>query len=406
MRIAYLTPEFVTEAKFDGGLGNYLNRVTGALAEYGHEPEVFVLSDRDESFDLDGVRVHRVRQRFGNGIRWLRRAGRVLCGSDMNMTSLVLSGSRRLAERFVQRQHERRFDIVQGSDFYATALNVPRRSGAVTITRLSYYAPLSRMAYEAALTVDRFAMEGFERWVMHRSDFLYAPSAAMARHVSTRLGLRVDTVHPPAFVELDEGVEDSSLADRLVGDRRFVLFFGRVCRLKGVYPLVDGMREVMRSDPTLHLAIVGREDPPGILEDLRGSMADVAARLIYSNRLPHAQLYPIVRRAAVVALPSRADNFPNTCLEAMALGRPVIGTRDTGFEDLIVDGHSGFLVERDAPDQIAATVRRILGLSVQQLEALARTARERAAEYAPARTIPRLIDYYETCLTGAARSSR
>jgi glycosyltransferase involved in cell wall biosynthesis len=406
MRVAYLTPEFVTEAKFDGGLGNYLNRVTRALAEYGHEPEVFVLSDRDESFDFDGVRVHRVGQRFGNGIRWLRRAGRVLCRSDMNMTSLVLSGSRRLAERFVQRQRERPFDIVQGSDFYATALNVPRRSGVVTITRLSYYAPLARTAYEAALTVDRFAMESFERWVMHRSDFLYAPSSSMARYISTRLGLRVDIVHPPAFVELDEGVEDPGLADRLVGDRRFVLFFGRICRLKGVYSLVEAMREVMRSDPTVHLAIVGREDPPGILEDLRGLMADVAPRLIHSTRLPHAQLYPVVRRAAAVALPSRADNFPNACLEAMALGRPVIGTRDTGFEDLIVDGRSGFLVDRDAPDQIAARVRRILGLSVPELDALGRAARERAAEFSPARTIPRLIDYYENCLTGATPPSR
>ena len=50
-------------------------------------------------------------------------------------------------------------------------------------------------------------------------------------------------------------------------------------------------------------------------------------RVMRLDSVRHAQLFPIIRNAAFVALPSLADNFPNTCLEAMALGKVVIGTR-------------------------------------------------------------------------------
>ena len=61
MRIAFVTPEFVTENHFDGGLANYLNRVSKALAQLGHDVHVVTLSTKNEDeFDHDGVMVHRV----------------------------------------------------------------------------------------------------------------------------------------------------------------------------------------------------------------------------------------------------------------------------------------------------------------------------------------------------------
>jgi hypothetical protein len=61
MRIAFATPEFVTEDHFDGGLANYVNRVSKGLAARGHDVHVITLSTRNENeFDHDGVLVHRV----------------------------------------------------------------------------------------------------------------------------------------------------------------------------------------------------------------------------------------------------------------------------------------------------------------------------------------------------------
>ena len=61
LRIAFTTPEYVTEEYFDGGLANYLHRVATALAGMGHDIHVLTLSEIDDAvFDHEGVTVHRI----------------------------------------------------------------------------------------------------------------------------------------------------------------------------------------------------------------------------------------------------------------------------------------------------------------------------------------------------------
>lgn len=46
MRIAFITPEFVTNAYFSGRLANYVHRVSRVLAEMGHDVHVIILAER------------------------------------------------------------------------------------------------------------------------------------------------------------------------------------------------------------------------------------------------------------------------------------------------------------------------------------------------------------------------
>ena len=46
-RNAFVTPVFVTEDAFSGGLGSYISRMAQALRDSGHVPEVFVLNPMD-----------------------------------------------------------------------------------------------------------------------------------------------------------------------------------------------------------------------------------------------------------------------------------------------------------------------------------------------------------------------
>ena len=69
LRIAFATPEYVTEKYFDGGLANHTHRVAKALAGMGHDIHVLTLSDIDDAeFVHDGVTVHRIKSR-----RWWSR---------------------------------------------------------------------------------------------------------------------------------------------------------------------------------------------------------------------------------------------------------------------------------------------------------------------------------------------
>jgi glycosyltransferase involved in cell wall biosynthesis len=58
--------------------------------------------------------------------------------------------------------------------------------------------------------------------------------------------------------------------------------------------------------------------------------------------------------------PSREDNLPNTVMEAMACGTPVLGTRVGGIPDMVEDEVNGFLVPPDDAKALAAALERAL----------------------------------------------
>jgi len=69
----------------------------------------------------------------------------------------------------------------------------------------------------------------------------------------------------------------------------------------------------------------------------------------------------VLAAADVVALPSREEGFPNTLLEAMALGRAVVATPVDGIPELVIDGETGLLVPVGDPERLAAALARLLG---------------------------------------------
>lgn len=147
---------------------------------------------------------------------------------------------------------------------------------------------------------------------------------------------------------------------------------------KGWKDLISAVASLDGEFPRLKTAIVACEN-----EAKKAQVADLAREKGVGDRILPIGFrsdMPDVLAAAdlVVDLSYEGLGITGTLREAMALGRPVIGSAAGGNPELILDGESGFLVAPRDPAAMAETVRRLL--RDRELAArLARAGRDRVA---------------------------
>jgi glycosyltransferase involved in cell wall biosynthesis len=72
----------------------------------------------------------------------------------------------------------------------------------------------------------------------------------------------------------------------------------------------------------------------------------------FTGPLPQVQLKHIMSRSHVMVLPSIEEGLATVQAQALACGCPVIGTTNSGAEDLFTDGKEGFIVPIRDPSAI------------------------------------------------------
>jgi glycosyltransferase involved in cell wall biosynthesis len=154
-------------------------------------------------------------------------------------------------------------------------------------------------------------------------------------------------------------------------DKRLVLFAGH--RLRGnawkdyqtVQNAITLIADRFVGQGELILIGLGDDGPPGPLgRALLFPVGYVHDRTTVARYFQAADVYLHV---------ARIDTFPQTVLEAMACGTPVVATAVGGIPEQIDNAHTGFLVE---PADIGAIVDRVMQIFTD--EQLARRLADRA----------------------------
>jgi glycosyltransferase involved in cell wall biosynthesis len=236
-----------------------------------------------------------------------------------------------------------------------------------------------------------------EQRLFQRADKLVAVAQSVAEE------LRLYDVNPQRISVLGNGVDTAIFGPcepQNTSAEPYVLTAGRLAPRKGLEDLIRCAELVAGQLPNLRFLIAGS----GPLEE--ALRAEIARRKLETRvtLLGHiadrADMLRLYQGAAAYVHAAHYEGLPTVLLEAMACGRPVVATAVSGALDVVEDQRNGLLVPPHNPQQMAASIVRLLqdpGLGERLGQAAYATIQERYSWHVVSRSY---LAQYEALLAG------
>jgi len=397
MHIGFLTPEYVIPPdRIDGGLANYLKKIAHALTDRGEEVSIIVLSDQNAIWKDNSITIHEVK-RFSVP-RWM-----YLCKF---LTSIIpianqYFSSRRAARKVWDVHKERPFDILQASSYMAPGYSLLKNGKIPLVCRISSYTPFWRSASGRQRSFAEYLTDWLEIQQVVKAERAFAPSNCLAEIFSYCEGCKLDIIRTP-FETPENIAQNGSYYQEHLSDRKYLLYFGTLCGIKGTDIIIDALPEILQRHSELSIVFIGRDDvlPSGkrCVDEISTLSREFQGRIIYNPPVPKSKLYPVIAHAQGVLVPSRIDNYPNACLEAQSLGIPVVGTYNSSVDEMIIDGETGFLAKIASKEDLIGAIERLLNLSEDQKQKMRQNILKHVHEVFREDRVGQLVEWYRSVI--------
>ncbi|MBN1886767.1 MAG: glycosyltransferase family 4 protein [Thermoflexales bacterium] len=149
-----------------------------------------------------------------------------------------------------------------------------------------------------------------------------------------------------------------------------ILYAGAIVPVKGLLYLVRALRVLFPAYSNVRLVIVGstRIWQQNTAHEGRSASYDTVLEdearglpVCFAGEAPFAQMPAIYSACDIFVLPSVIDEgLPLSVIEAMAAGKPVVGSAVGGISEAVVQGETGFLVPPGEPEALAAALKRLV----------------------------------------------
>ena len=409
LRIGLISEELPPETGW-GGIGSYSQQLARGLAEWGHRVHVFARGWGERRLERAfGVEVHRLpipEPSWRRGTWWIN-----LRFPESRQVLLWSAAVRRAVAEVRAREG---LDLIESPEFHAQGLfSSFARGGPPMVVRLHTPAFICRRANgtgPGASRFDTWLSEAAERWTALRAALVTSPSRALAEDVAQHWRIAPDSVRVvPNPIDEAEFLPRSGSGSA----EPLVLFVGRLERRKGIETLVAAWPKVRTAVPHARARFVGDDHPSGPGgESMRAHLMkrlDAAAGaehgVSFAGAVGRSALPAIYAAARVCVVPSLYENFPYSCLEAMACGCAVVASRVGGIPEIISHGVDGLLVEAGNAPALADTIIGLLQDEGQRRRLGARARQTACERFSRRAVLDQTIAAYRAMLAGRGRGS-
>jgi alpha-1,3-mannosyltransferase len=369
MKILQLTRQFLPA---QGGVESVVEGLSGALQQKGHTVQVATLRlvfatgaiAPEESVEA-GLIVHRMRH-------W---------------------GPRRYPVAPAAFQAVRGYDLVHihAIDFFVDYLS---------LLRLLHHIPMVVSTHggffhtEWATALKKIYFRTVTRTSLSRVDAVVC--------VSEHDGEMFRSIVSPERIRV---IENGADIDRFWSLRKkvepgLVLGISRLAENKRVYKVLEAMATLRHRYPHLRLAWVG-EDFASLRDGLERRVVELglSGRVHFLGAVSREELYKLLERANLFVSASSYEGFGLATIEAMSAATVVVVTAVGAHSDVIRDGVSGFLMDRDASG-LAAHMEHVLSLPREKLAQIGAAAREATRRFSWMQIAPRYEQLYREVVDG------
>ncbi len=197
---------------------------------------------------------------------------------------------------------------------------------------------------------------------------------------AAHIPIPIDTDH---FYPLPKDAAKSKL--KLNPAKKFILFaaMNAADNRKGFKELISALALLGGKLPEVEILVAGKAE-----DHLR---KEIPFHLHLLGAVPATSMVDVYRAADLFVIPSKEDNLPNTVLESLACGTPVVGFRTGGIPEMIEPGRTGFLAALGDVEDLAEAILNGIALSNEPNTAAA-CVQSMQQSYSPHRSVSMYLD--------------
>ncbi len=377
MHIAFLTPEYPHPAvTHSAGIGTSIKNIAEGLKRKGIQVTVFVYSQKGSKvINADGVTLHLIQHKaykFGGFYRYRKHVNAYL--------NKVIK--------------QKSISLIEAADW--TGITAFMKFKVPVVIRLhgsdTYFCHLEGREQKKKNFF-------FEKRALKSASAIASVSAYTAALTKDLFGLKKGMTVIPNLIDTDRFIP----LDLPVKEGH-ILNFGSIIRKKGVLSLAEAFNAVVESNPNSQLLFLGKDvrdaqtgvSTKQLIMDLLSEDAKPQVRFV--EAVPYEEVQKYIAEAAVICLPSFAEAFPMTWLEAMAMEKGLVTSNIGWAKELMIDRVTGFMVDPNDIESLSAALNKQL-TDVSTRDQMATQARKHIlSHFSKEQILQKNVDFYSNVI--------
>lgn len=238
------------------------------------------------------------------------------------------------------------FDVMYAHSFWHAGY-------IATLLKKEYRLPLIVQEHRSMLITGEFSnkVNKYLKATVDNSDCFYCVSNKLRENVYSRTGLS------EGIDILPNMVDDLFQYRQLNNDRFSYTFIGTLNENKRIIQLLKCFEQVRKNNNAVCLKVAGDGPLREQLNELIYNSDFLSKSVELLGLLPRDKVADLLAESNVLVLPSAFETFGVVCIEAMAVGRPVICTRNGAVD--FIDDSNGILIDVDSDDQLINAMEKV-----------------------------------------------